>query len=1103
MEPLSVPLYQGFFPQLVLGVDELLAYRRLAKERVAQLARVVEDADCVYTWTDVKRASSAAGTKCQRAKFVDVRPDSKATRASTLLKASVQLVDAQPEEVLAALARSRTKDLRRTLAYLHGDAFLDAQTLLTFPTASGAKKPAYSYRAIKWCALKSKRRHATTSSSHSHSSGSSDGLADAAATKGWQGLDFCFLEYAGLKKPRAGSSVLGFIVQEAVSPDREVPHLDAYGLTRAPLSRAGVIISRTHQSNIINVTSVCEIDGALSAPLRLAMEDVLLESVAAIHRVKGLLERQRMGRLQYLEPWEWVANADRKACAVCLRSFLFHRKHHCQTCGEVVCSSCAPLRELEEPLFDAAHIRVCSLCLAGAAAAAGTASVAASTERTSSNGGTDAYMRDLQQNPRERVGDGGVRTRQRPTRLLEEEIDDDSDDTDDRDDRERRPQPSTLRTSDLSFGGRQQAGPGPSLPAATTDALSKLAYHMQQIRETINVAVLDADHHSASLSGDDDMYDKIRRIRDTLDISSPEFDAVLAALGSSVGGRSDSGGGGSEDYYRYSSSSGGDRSSTSHDNNHFLFFSSSDDQHSASSRSSRSQSSSRGTGSHASRTRSSRSGRATTTAAAAAAVAMQEETARYYARHPDNNSSHSSRGGRSRRSPAHKDSLFSDQTAASSASKQSSDGKPSRQQQLRSEHVVQLDNTRGIHRLAQKIEKLQQRLDDSRRAASVVSSSDLSIESEPEPELTARRQQHLRQHNHEHQRRHSQHNRARRSSYVETKRSAAEAVAMATPSSPPPARKASSSASSSASAAHSTSQMVQALRGVMESSELTPTPPAWRKSSSSAHANSNDASSSASSSSRLSAASLAAHTRRSSASPQKPVGAAAGKVVLGLPPRSGRQSSNAGATAMFVYDEDSVHKFQRLSLERLAPAHPEAAGESASDDDSDDDDDDYDAYEDEQFIAHDGDEDFSISSSEDEFALPHLPSFSTGGNRSRGRRRSLLSSGDNDDDAKLRSYLPSSPSVGDSLSEYDDNVASLPSSTPPSSDVLLYEWLGKPTAAKLQPQPQYADDSGESDSSDAIRRLIEDVSRLPARMRTSSGQSSGAPSQENHFHHDF
>ncbi|TYZ66250.1 hypothetical protein PybrP1_009927 [[Pythium] brassicae (nom. inval.)] len=1097
MEPLSVPLYQGFFPQLVLSVDELLAYRRLAKERVAQLARVVEDADCVYTWSDVKRASSAAGAKCQRATFVDVRPDSKAARASTLLKASVQLVDTPPEEVLAALARSRTKDLRRTLAYLHGDAFLDAQTLLTFPTASAAKKPAYSYRAIKWCALKSKRRGGGGSSS-SDSSGGPD------AAKGWKGLDFCFLEYAGRKKPRAGSSVLGFIVQEAVSPDREVPHLDAYGLSRAPLSRSGVIISRTHQSNIIRVTAVCQIDGALPAPLRLAMEEVLLESVAAIHRVKGLLERQRMGRLQYLEQWEWVANADRKACAVCLRSFYFHRKHHCQTCGEVVCSTCAPLRELEEPLFDAARIRVCSLCLAGAA---GSASVAASTERTSSNGGTDAYLRDLQQNPRERLGARELtRQHQRPTRLLGE-----ADDADDDDDDEHGLHPSTLRASDFSFGGRPPtraalAPPPPQLSAAKSEALSKLAYHMQQIRETINVAVSDADI-SASPSGDD-MYDKILRIRDTLDISSPEFDAVLAALGSSLGARSDDGGGGSEDYYRYSSSSGGDRSSShsgrvGHDD-HFLFFSS-DDQRSASSLSSLSHSS-RDSASHASRSRSSRSGRAAPRAAAAAA-AMQEETARYYARHPDSSSS-SSRGGRSRRSPAHKDSLYSDQTAASSASKQSSDGKPPRVQ-LRSEHVVQLDNTRGIHRLAQKIEKLQQRLDDSHRAASVVSSSDLSLESEPEPELQQ----------HQHQLRHGQYTRGRRSSYVETKPPASEstpiAAAAAAAPSPSPARKASSSASSSASAAHSTSQMVQALRGVMESSELTQAPPAWRKSFSSAHANSNDASSSASSSSRLSAASLAAHTRRSSASPQKPSGADAGKVVLGLPPRGGRQSSSAhaaaGVTTMFVYDEDSVNRFQRLSIEQrapVAPTHPEADEEHESDYDSDDGDEYDDAYgahgeHEPQFVSHDGDEEFSISSSEDGFSLPRLPSFSTGGSgrRSRGGRRSLALSGgngrDREADERLRLYPPSSPSLGDSIgdsfSEYDDNVASLPSSTP-SSDLLLYEWPGKHGVD---------DGGGESDSSDATRRLIEDVSKLPARMRTSSGQSSGAPSQENHLHHDF
>lgn len=155
---LPFPLYSGFFPQMVLTVEELMHYRRFGKERVAQLVRIIDDADCVYRWTDAK---ARGGRAVARAQFLDIRPSSKQPAAqtpSTLLKCSVHIVDVQPEEILTALAKVKTRDARRAMSYLHGDEFVDTQTLLTFPTPSEHKTPSYSYRVIKWMLLKAQRR---------------------------------------------------------------------------------------------------------------------------------------------------------------------------------------------------------------------------------------------------------------------------------------------------------------------------------------------------------------------------------------------------------------------------------------------------------------------------------------------------------------------------------------------------------------------------------------------------------------------------------------------------------------------------------------------------------------------------------------------------------------------------------------------------------------------------------------------------------------------------------------------------------------------------------------------------------------------------------
>ncbi|KAG3244372.1 hypothetical protein PI124_g10846 [Phytophthora idaei] len=550
---LPLPLYAGFFPQMVLTVDELMHYRRFGKERVAQLVRIIDDADCVYRWTDTKARN---GRGVQKAQFLDIRPSTKqpaSQQPSTVLKSSVHIVDVQPDEILETIAKVKTRDARRSLGYLHGDEFVDTQTLLTFPTSSEHKKPSYSYRAIKWCLLKAKRR------------------------EGQKSLDFCYLEYAGKRKAHAGaSSVVGFCVQESIARDREVPTLERYDILRGQFIRTGILITKTHQSNILKVTAIAQVDGAMvSAPVRMTMEEIMVDYVAAVHRVKGLLERQRMGRLQYLDEWDWVSTKERKACAVCLRGFYFHRKHHCATCGEVVCSNCAPLRELEEPLDEHTHaMRVCSVCMAQAGSQRDNSMSGVTesedgmleTTTTTTNVGTDTYVGGLRYPKHRGLRRGGIedslrgsssqatpvrsplppfRQRHRPmsSRSSAQGIEYDSDGSEqyqraasESARRERRS--SVLRHSTLSSSAMSSQ--------AKKEALDKLVEHVRQIRDTINVAISEAEEeeerHSMMLEsgrGDpdagaeryDEIYDRIMKIRETLDMSSSDFDAVLESIG--------------------------------------------------------------------------------------------------------------------------------------------------------------------------------------------------------------------------------------------------------------------------------------------------------------------------------------------------------------------------------------------------------------------------------------------------------------------------------------------------------------------------------------------------------------------------------------------
>lgn len=524
---LDFPLHEGFFPQIALTADELRAYKRLGRERVAQLVRVIEDADCAYKWTDVRvhgafgGAGASTRAHCQKAQFLDFNPASKVTVASTLLKASVTLPDARVDEVLAAIAKSRTKDFRKTMRYLHGPAFVDGRTLFTFPTSTATAKarPPYSYRAIKW--------HVMRTSSSSASASSNDATT----------LDFAYLEYAGKRRPPPGSSVVGFCVQESIVRERELPTLAGFGVARGVLSRSGLVLSRTHQASVLKLTAICQVDGDVSPSVRATLERVLQASVcASVARVHGLLDRQRVSSLRFVEQWQWVPNADRKACAVCLRGFYFHRKHHCRTCGEVVCSSCAPFRELEEPIFDIAELRVCSNCMAGAGAAFAASSSFETTEAAqhessaTSHGDTESYVRALRSPVHNAYEDMAFEMREQP-RDRRRRSDNDSDSDNVLAIRDRQPpleQHVRYRNTTIAQ------------PHEKMEALTNVVSRIRDVRDTINLSISEADFDDVDNKNDnndnngdnDEIFNDVRarmhRIRATLESSVHNFDAALA-----------------------------------------------------------------------------------------------------------------------------------------------------------------------------------------------------------------------------------------------------------------------------------------------------------------------------------------------------------------------------------------------------------------------------------------------------------------------------------------------------------------------------------------------------------------------------------------------
>ncbi|KAG6595837.1 Lysosomal trafficking regulator LYST [Phytophthora cinnamomi] len=274
-------------------------------------------------------------------------------------------------ETLEALASPVTEDYRRAMHFLHGPGFVDGVCLHTIAGIDSSRGPSNNSQAfttVKWAAFDDGKAFNTAGSP--------------------AGTDYCFLEHSGIHRgdSEGEPELFGFSVQESIAREGEVPSLAGVGLTRGLFHRTGILILPTDRSDVVQVTSILQMRmsdgtalgsssdgiGTSSASTGKSNAEALARRmrrrVSAVGRLDLLLERRRLSKLEHLPRADWVADDARKACAVCVKPFaLRRRKHHCRHCGEVVCASCAPAREVD---VDAAitNVRICTACVVQARA---------------------------------------------------------------------------------------------------------------------------------------------------------------------------------------------------------------------------------------------------------------------------------------------------------------------------------------------------------------------------------------------------------------------------------------------------------------------------------------------------------------------------------------------------------------------------------------------------------------------------------------------------------------------------------------------------------------------------------------------------------------
>lgn len=352
---MDFPLKPDFFPQVRLSSDEKAKYLRTVEASATALRRSLDHGE----W---KRLFDKEGVTFSKLHTVsdELSPAQASTRhgnragaaQACLAVCATIYTSGTISEVLEAIASPVTEDYRRAMKFIYKTRFIDGLGLHTI-TSSNPQ----AFTTIKWAAF-------------------DDGKARN-SPKFPVGSDYCFLEHSGIQRElesQADSSnddqdahdeVFGFSIQESIVREREVPSLAGFGLRRDEFRRSGIIILPTERRDVVQVSSILQMSllGSDSAANKAALERLMLRRVEAIGRIDVLLERRRLNKMQFIDRDEWVADEDRKACAVCVKPFSIRRRHHCRNCGEVVCSACAPPREVDVSSYGSALIRICTACV--------------------------------------------------------------------------------------------------------------------------------------------------------------------------------------------------------------------------------------------------------------------------------------------------------------------------------------------------------------------------------------------------------------------------------------------------------------------------------------------------------------------------------------------------------------------------------------------------------------------------------------------------------------------------------------------------------------------------------------------------------------------
>ncbi|OWZ20297.1 hypothetical protein PHMEG_0005313 [Phytophthora megakarya] len=349
----SLPLRSGFFktPELSdADQAELLAWGR------SLLPDLVRQPDVEWTMIHERKGVQLCEDRQKGGLTYSIR--------------AVATVRASLDDVMDIFLAQNTVDYRSLMQLQLREFFADAAVLFH------KEQNESEALSIKWTAARTKK----------------------SVSLGHVGVDFCFLEYAGVVSselvdgPKTNglngsssshkNSPVGVCLYESID-QAECPSLhDSHKLDRASVSKCGFLFRPHADEGVVEATFVCSIRQPPGARSKRRWNRALLAHWAqSVSGIEEAISRRRISKeLTKRRVPTWVNDKDRACCHLCLKTFTnTRRKHHCRACGEIICRACSVYKSVDLQSVGLTTLRVCKACMDG------TSTTAADREKEEAN----------------------------------------------------------------------------------------------------------------------------------------------------------------------------------------------------------------------------------------------------------------------------------------------------------------------------------------------------------------------------------------------------------------------------------------------------------------------------------------------------------------------------------------------------------------------------------------------------------------------------------------------------------------------------------------------------------------------------------------------